>query len=85
MLLHLPSSRTGVWSEASEREVATERPVRACRSRERRADRERDEQRERFMVGAMRGGAMELEDRLATLPRFRGDHDDDGKERRTGT
>ncbi|AQL03947.1 Amino acid permease 6 [Zea mays] len=35
------------------------------------------------MVGAMRGGAMELEDRLATLPRFRGDHDDDGKERRT--
>lgn len=37
------------------------------------------------MVGRMRGGAMELEDRLATLPRVRGDLDDDGKERRTGT
>lgn len=43
------------------------------------------EERGRSMVGGMRRGAMEFEDRLATLPRVRGDLDDDGKERRTGT
>ena len=37
------------------------------------------------MVGRMRGGAMDFEDRLATLPRVRGDRDDDGNETRTGT
>ena len=30
-------------------------------------------------------GTMELEHPLATLPRVRGDRDDDGKERRSGT
>jgi hypothetical protein len=34
--------------------------------------------------GGIRGGAMEMEDRMATLPRVRGDIDDDGKPRRTG-
>ncbi|GJM98182.1 hypothetical protein PR202_ga15168 [Eleusine coracana subsp. coracana] len=37
------------------------------------------------MGGGIIGGAMNVEDRMGTLPRVRGDMDDDGKPRRTGT
>ncbi|KAK3133924.1 hypothetical protein QOZ80_6AG0542790 [Eleusine coracana subsp. coracana] len=37
------------------------------------------------MGGGIIGGAMNIEDRMGTLPRVRGDMDDDGKPRRTGT
>jgi hypothetical protein len=54
-------------------------------TREYREEGEREEIRRKMVTrGGIRGGAMEMEDRMATLPRVRGDIDDDGKPRRTG-